>query len=159
MKLLAVLLLICFSGATAAQTLSADRKKQLREYIQGDIAKETDELVKTFLAETKGSEDELRLGVEAIKDMLYNKAYNQYRCVLIHPTSASEINECFVMAIRQMAIYHKLAADYFSTIAKRSRQCEMQTRLFEAEIEFPPYSFLGNAQLFDYARMNECLRQ
>jgi hypothetical protein len=35
----------------------------------------------------------------------------------------------------------------------------MQTRLFEAEIEFPPYPFLGDAQLFDVVRMVECLRQ
>src|ERR1700686_655079 len=105
MRLSAVLLLICFSGATAAQTLSADQKKELREVIQGDIAKETDEAVKKFLAQAKkGPEDELRLAIEGIKGMLYNKAYNQYRCVLMHPTSASEINECIVMANRQMAI-------------------------------------------------------
>jgi hypothetical protein len=92
--------------------------------------------------------------------VFYNKAYNQYRCVLLHPTSFAEASACSQKANRAIATYVQLTTQYFSTVAVRSPKCEMQARLFEAEIEFPPYSFLKGkgAKLFDHARMVECLR-
>jgi hypothetical protein len=61
--------------------------------------------------------------------------------------------------IREHEVVYKLATQYFSTVAPRGGRCEMQARLFEAETEFPPYSFLGDAQLLDHARLADCLRQ
>jgi hypothetical protein len=79
--------------------------------------------------------------------MFYNKAYDQYRCAVLHPTSIAEMKECVRKANLELGIYLKLATEYFSTVAPRSARCEMKNRLFGAEIEFPPFSFLGNAQL------------
>ena len=39
--------------------------------------------------------------------------------------------------------------------------CELKSRLFDAEIEFPPFDFLkqsgGRDNLYDYNLMNQCL--
>jgi hypothetical protein len=164
MKTVAMLLLTCVSAAAAPQTLSADQKKAIREVIGIDSAKETEELVNSFLKAAKkekptATADELQKATEGIEFVQYNKAYNQYRCILEHPTSPEQGQECALDANRNIAIYLKLTNEYSSTIANRSARCEMKTRLFKAEIEFPPYPFMGDAQLFDHGRMIECLRQ
>lgn len=161
MKLMTILLFSFISGAVVAQTLSSDHKKVLRDMLETDFAKETQTAIEEFFAEAKnkGTEEERRLAIRGIKGMLYNKAYNQYRCILAHPTSFPDVQECSAKANRDLAVYFRLATQYFSTVAKRSMQCEMQSRLFEEEIDFPPYPFFEGARLFDHARMTECLRK
>ena len=51
-------------------------------------------------------------------------------------------------------------SDYVAVIGReRLAKCEMQSRLFDAEIEFPPYDFLkrNGIFLFDFAKYNACV--
>ena len=40
-----------------------------------------------------------------------------------------------------------------------AKQCEMRARLFDGELEFPPFDFLNGDEpaLFDFEKWHECL--
>ena len=58
----------------------------------------------------------------------------------------------------------KILTQYYALFVSnkdKAKECEQQSRLFEAEIEFPPFDFLkqsdGRDNLYDYSLMNQCL--
>jgi hypothetical protein len=160
MKFLAVCFCVLISGTAAAQNWTAERKQKLRNMLESEYSIKTQKWLGDLNAQIKpgATPSERSMAAGALKLMLYNQAYGQYRCLT---TSASwaEAEECNKRVGRDIAIYFRLATDHFSAVAGRSDQCEMQTRMFEAEIEFPPFPFLQGAQLYDIPRMVECLRK
>lgn len=161
MKSIAILLMLLVGGGAFAQTLSSERRKELRGILENDFAKQTENAVAEMLRLSKGggTPEERQEAIKGVKSLMYNKAYNLYRCALLHPTSLSDAEECSSNANREMLVLFNLISSYSSLIAKRSLRCEMETRLFKAEIDFPPFSYMGEAHLFDHERMVECLRR
>ena len=162
MKFMIALLLIATSVAARAQTmqLSSSQKQEWRGVVEREIKEDFDAAAPMFRKELegKGTPEERRLAFELVKFLFYNKAYNWYRCGIDHMPFEDKIRNCILNLNRQIAVNLKLSFDYFSSIARRSQECEMRARLFEAEIEFPPYDFLEGAQLFDFRLLNDCLR-
>ena len=164
-KLAAILLFGVLSGAVAAQTVSAERKIELRKIIEADTKKGCEEFLSQFMNSAKpdATEKDRHLARLGIKEACYNKTYTQYRCVLANMPSLTKATECIEKANSEQITAFKLVTDYGATIARRSAECEMKSRLFEAEIEFSPYPFLEDdkeqPRLYDFARMVECLRR
>ena len=54
---------------------------------------------------------------------------------------------------------YKIWADYVkSTEPMVAQRCEMGARLFDAELEFPPFDFLKEElALFDFEKLNACV--
>ena len=157
MKVVPAVLLFCLTvGSASAQGASDEWRKGLRAALESDYKKITEDSIKELFAHQPGaSEKEKSLAIQGIKTMLYNKAYGQYRCALANPTAPQQIKECSQKQAETLAFYSQLIA---SVVAPRSMKCEMQHRLFEAETEFPPFSFFGEAQLYDFAELIECYR-
>jgi len=95
----------------------------------------------------------------------YNKAYAYYRCgKTARPSADADIVEpefvrCFEDYKAQFSKFMKLV-DYVLAIDLHTQmQCEMRTRLFEAELEFPAFDFLQGegVGLVDFKKWNDCL--
>jgi len=54
---------------------------------------------------------------------------------------------------------YKIWDDYVKSVEPMAAtQCEMRARLFDAELEFPPFDFLkGELALFDFEKLNACV--
>jgi hypothetical protein len=163
MKRLAALLLALVPLAAGAQTIqkTPQVKTELRLLLEPSVRGDFEAALKTLEAKIKPGmpENEVKMAKEGLQSLSYNKAYNHYRCYLEHAPSVEKGDECIQERVKHFLVYNNLTRDYFSSVAGRTKQCEMQSRLFEAEIEFPPYSFLKGAHLFDFQHMNECLRR
>jgi hypothetical protein len=161
MRLLAAFLCVSISATAAAQLRTEEGKQRIRKILESEFSAKTEELLSALKAETKrngATESEQRMAADGMKTMLYNQAYGQYHC---YTTSASvaEAEECSKRVGRDIVIFYRLVTQHSPAVASRSARCEMQSRLFDAEIEFPPISFLKDAKLYDLPRMIECLRK
>jgi hypothetical protein len=90
--------------------------------------------------------------------LMYNMAYIKYSCT-IASASAPGAQACLKKSGEQFLILYRLATDYSALLSGSNLQCDMQARLFEAEIEFPPFSFWKDSKLYDATRMIACLRK
>ena len=151
-RITTVMLVCLLTSAAAAQTSVDERNKRFREDLEAQSVTDTDRALKELLAQAKdkGTEDERRQAAEGVKGLLYNMAYIKYHCVTT--TNAEQFGD-------DLFIYSRLVVDYSAALAERSVQCEIQSRLYEAENEFPPFPIWKDAKLFDFARMNKCLRE
>lgn len=102
---------------------------------------------------------------EGLKLMLYNKAYNHYVCTLAEfrkdeaQRSEASLSACAEHRNKQ-AIKFTRMLDYAPVIgASEFRRCGLQSRLFDAELEFKPYPFLEGEgmELYDYEKYNRCI--
>ena len=61
--------------------------------------------------------------------------------------------------MKEMQKYNTITTDYASVVLRRTAKCELKARMFEAEIEFPPFEFLktSGTGLMDFKVMNACL--
>jgi hypothetical protein len=92
----------------------------------------------------------------ALKLVEYNKIYGVYTCVLASSADKDKILACQAKLLKELRRFRGL----ISTIRpERIRECEMRHRLYDAEIEFPPYKFLKGpmSYLYDLSKFDECL--
>ena len=159
-KITTVMLVCLLTSAAAAQTSVDERNKRFREDLEAQSVTDTDRALKELLAQAKdkGTEDERRQAAEGVKGLLYNMAYIKYHCVTT-TNAEREADACMKKFGDDLYIYSRLVVDYSAALAERSLQCEIQSRLYEAENEFPPFPIWKDAKLFDFARMNKCLRE
>jgi hypothetical protein len=86
----------------------------------------------------------------------YNRIYGAYTCMLASPWDKDAILTCQKKFLKELRRFERL----ISTIGReRIVECEMRHRLYEAEIEFPPYEFLKGpiSHLFDLSKFDECV--
>ncbi len=109
----------------------------------------------------------LQTATDGMKGMFYNKAYNIYRCMKQEekqPSSRStgdrltHVLECSQAPNRELAKGFKLITDYGEVIQgnpKGTVGCFAKSRIFEGELDFPPFDFLkqanGRNDLYDYS--------
>jgi hypothetical protein len=127
------------------------------------VRAEYEKLVQSLRPE-RGTQKDYEIAVTGTKMLVYNKAYIYYSCIMSLGPSGNFTNEqlsrCVEEKMRPVKRWFGLGANYASVIGdQRSVRCEMRTRMFEAELEFPPYDFLKDKEvaLYDVAKMNECL--
>ena len=160
MTAIRVIIWLVLSFALAmAHPVSDAKKKQVRDRLQLEFARQTDQDLKEFFAKAKqGTHEDMQLAAQGIKSMLYNVAYSKYRCILENVDSAQNTQLCFEKARREQMMWVESVRST-GMIAPVGVRCDTESRLFGAEIEFPPYSFFGEASLFDFARLTECLKK
>jgi hypothetical protein len=147
---------------TQAQAQPLPRERELIAIIEEGTRQEFDELVKVFWANAgrRGTDEDRKLAMDAIKGIVYNKAYAQYFCTTIEVAAKradlSKVEACIKDRMKHKITNFKITTQYTATVAPHSMKCEMQARLFAAEIEFPPFEFLKDASLYDYEKMNDC---
>jgi hypothetical protein len=160
--ILAVGLCVLFSATAAAQVRTEEGKQRIRKILEAEFSAKTAKYLRDLRDDTKrngATKAEQIMAADAWKRMLYQEAYGQYRCVTTS-SSFAEAEECMKRAGADLVILYRLITQHGPLVADRSARCEMQSRLFDAEIEFPPFSFLkGATKLYDLARMFECLRK
>ncbi len=112
---------------------------------------------------------EMEVATDGIRMLFYNKAYNQYFCfstLLVQPgKTADDALACAYARNIELAKHVKIVSDYEALIkskAAKATQCFLKSRLFDAEIEFPPFDFLRTSDgkdntLYDYKALNLCL--
>jgi hypothetical protein len=104
----------------------------------------------------KANEQQRENVTNALKLVEYNRIYGAYTCMLASPRDKDAILTCQAKFLKELRRFSVL----ISTITReRIRECETHHRLFEAEIEFPPYEFLKGpiSHLFDLSKFDECL--
>jgi hypothetical protein len=104
----------------------------------------------------KANEQQRENVTNALKLVEYNRIYGAYTCMLASPRGKDAILACQAKFLKELRRFSVL----ISTITReRIKGCETRHRLFEAEIEFPPYGFLKGpiSHLFDLSKFNECL--
>lgn len=145
----------------------ADRNELVYKSIESTIRGEFDEAMRVL--EQKGKEKgstsvQLEDARGGIKVMMYNKAYNYYLCLKEglkngNPSEAS-LSECYRPRNLEIAKFVTKMIDYEPLVGVEVfKRCGLGARLFDAEFEFKPYSFLDHpeAKLYDYEKYNQCI--
>jgi hypothetical protein len=168
---LASLLAVIESGRTQTRDenynkMRATIEQQIRnEYKQGSA-----EIIKQILATNPNFKDR-QVIEDWIKGLFYNKAYNFFFCIKSaggQPSSGTErlsgAETCYEERNKQAAKVTTIMIQYASLLLSKPKevvQCDLQARLFDAEIDFPPFDFLkqssGRDALYDNAAMSACL--
>jgi hypothetical protein len=164
-------------GLTIGLT-SANAEDNLRSLIETQIKGEFDVGLQQFReialannpAAVANSHD-WTLATDFVKSTFYNKAYNYYFCSKINQTDVSSSSEqkeqsyssCLSERGKGLLIAYKIGTQYNDLLRGRAGlQCELRARLFNAEIEFPPFDFLkqsnGQDALYDYTILNDCFK-
>jgi hypothetical protein len=102
------------------------------------------------------SEKEKSDALDGVKLLTYNQAYSGYSCFKQFGLG-EKLDECNRTAAEELVRFMGLSRYDRLTTGRQSAICEMKSRLFVAEAEFPPYDFLKGAQLFNFKQLNECL--
>ena len=96
--------------------------------------------------------------------LIYNKAYIYYSCIVsLGPAATTDevISDCVNEPIAETIAANNFMTDYLPLIERNPKalKCELKTRLFKAEVEFPPYNFLlgEGIHLYDFKEMRACL--
>lgn len=108
---------------------------------------------------SRPSAQQLKMSEDGIRLVFYNKAYAVYACVknAIELLENIDLKACEAKMSAQLNMNMKLS-DYIDAVGDRAAiRCEMQSRLFQEELEFPPFEFLEGARLFDYDKLNACI--
>src|SRR4051812_2288269 len=112
--------------AHAQMQLDPAQKVAFRNAIEKDIKAEFD--TGAALLNDKGTAEQRSRAINGVKSLLYNKAYNTYRCGIEHLPSADKINTCVVERTRHLLVNLKMADEYLPVLRGRSRECELQAR-------------------------------
>jgi hypothetical protein len=119
----------------------------------------------------KASDPAFDAAVQGLGTMLYNKANVILQCVadalvqagdgaspILQQEAKSKLEGCAKDATVQMTKTFQLSG-YSANMNEVAVKCEMISRLFEREQEFPPYEFLQLTRplLLDFKRFNDCL--
>jgi hypothetical protein len=172
MKTLGLVLFAAISLAAAARDEAwaeeARAKQVAYEKIEPMVQSEFNEMMK--LLRKKGEDMGQRpteADMDALKLLYYNKAYNYYVCTLEavkRSSEAGEIEKIFYSCAepRNASLYTFMAKmnNYAGVIGVNAfKRCGLASRLFDAELEFKPYSFLWHegAELHDYEKYNLCI--
>ena len=152
------------------QALRSIAEKQTKDAFDQAVSK-IREAAQEKNSQDKESNDVERV-IDAIKSLYYNDAYSLYICMKV---AAAETAPSGDESIQKMRNCHekrnsaqrntvKILMQYNSLFMRnkeKAKQCELKSRLFDAEIEFPPFDFLkqsdGRDNLYDYSLMNQCL--
>jgi hypothetical protein len=104
----------------------------------------------------KATEQQREDVTNVLKLVQYNKIYVAYRCVLASPSDKDAILVCQTKFLNELRRFSRLI---YTIRRKRINECKMRHRLYEAEIEFPPYEFLKGpiSHLFDLSKFDECV--
>jgi hypothetical protein len=109
---------------------------------------------------------EMEIATDFVKEMFYNKAYVLYRCLKDGASTKGSPEEkwdqaqaCYKASNLQIIKAYKIVSDYPSW--PWEAECELKSRLFDAEVEFPPFDFLrettSSNRLLDHNRLIECI--
>jgi len=162
------LLVAVQSPSPSQQDTALDLKKEATAIIERNIRAEFEHTMKEVFwpKMANASEEDKKLGLKSTKWLFYNKAYAYYRCGTTDARGSSDVKlierefvRCFEDHAAQFKKTLKLV-DYAPAIDLHTQiQCEMRSRLFEAELEFPAFDFLqgDGVYLLDYKKWNDCL--
>jgi len=98
--------------------------------------------------------------LDAIKMLLYNKAYIYYACLVSisrEKFSDKAVGECVQEPMTELMAGLSKAKEYSGN--PKAAACETKARLAKEEAAFPPYDFLAGdgVHLFDFKAMRTCL--
>ena len=98
--------------------------------------------------------------IDAIKMLLYNKAYIYYACLVSigrEKFSDKAVAECVLEPMTELMAGLSKAKEYSGN--PKAAACETKARLIKEEAEFPPYDFLAgdDVHLLDFKAMRTCL--
>ena len=98
--------------------------------------------------------------IDAIKMLLYNKAYIYYACLVSigrEKFSDKAVAECVQEPMTELMAGLSKAKDYSGN--PKAAACETKARLVKEEADFPPYDFLAgdDVHLLDFKAMRTCL--
>ena len=167
-------------GHLATPLIAEDGNQALRSIAEEQTKDAFDQAISKFrkAAQEKNSHvfdkesNDMERVIDAIKSLYYNDAYSLYICMKV---AAAETAPSGDKSIQTMRNCHekrnsaqrntvKILMQYNSLFMRnkeKAKQCELKSRLFDAEIEFPPFDFLkqsdGRDNLYDYSLMNQCL--
>ena len=133
-----------------AQTGDAD-KKTARAMVQERTREDFDQL------KNKQRDKD---AIDAIKMLLYNKAYIYYACLVSigrEKFSDKAVAECVQEPMTELMAGLSKAKDYSGN--PKAAACETKARLTKEEGDFPPYDFLAgdDVHLLDFKAMRTCL--
>jgi len=146
---------------------------QIKEEFEKDLSLFREEALKNDPRFLEKNSRDVELVTDEIKSRFYNKAYNLYVCVKTLAADASLSNDerskrlpgCYLDRNKELAKNFKMMTEYLSLFmsqAGKTEQCMLKSRLFDAEIEFPPFDFLkqsnGRDALYNYPLLNTCLQ-
>lgn len=138
------------AAPAAAQTGDTDRKAA-RAMVE-DVTRQDLEQLKN----KQRDKDAL----DAIKMLLYNKAYIYYACLVSigrEKFSDKAVGECVQEPMTELMAGLSKAKEYSGN--PKAAACETKARLVNEEAEFPPYDFLAGegVHLLDFKAMRTCL--
>lgn len=151
------------SGSIFAQQVSKDRIEELRKIVERDTRLKFEKAVIVLNERQKAknvSAGTYRKAMDGIKNIFYYEAYSWHSCVLATlNTSFEDAEQCKKAKSIAREKYSKLAS--YPRVVARSADCEMRSRLYEEEIDFPPFDFLkvqeGENYLLDFDALNKCV--
>ena len=177
-KIAALVVALLVTGATGV-TLTVREPPLVEDripesFVRSEIEKaarfEFDTLMEQVLVR-KGEPDEQRKSaILGIKLTMYNKSYINFKCLLTAIYDAQEasretldetkLEDCAKGPLSQLYTNYKLLVGNREAIEPMiAKQCEMRARLFDGELEFPPFDFLNGdePELFDSEKWHACL--
>ena len=158
-----LLVLTCIHASAQPSDWTPTGKQRLRALIEKDIKLEFETQsrnVTSAAQDKKASDRDLKLSIGGLQITFYNKAYWLYTCTLEGGGSVEKAGACVSRWMQEGENYVKfMSGNRLGPVPNRHTACELETRLVKAEVEFPPFPFLVGAHLFDFRKMNECLRR
>ena len=148
--------------------------KSPEQFVRSEIEKaarlEFDMLMEQLFAHERGSDEQRKVAIARIKLAMYNKSYINFKCWLSAIFDAQEtgretldqtkLEDCAKGPLSQLYTNYKIWVDYRRAMEPiTAKRCEMRARLFDGELEFPPFDFLNGNEptLFDFEKWHACL--
>jgi len=158
----------------------------IRSFVEQEIKPEFEKGITDFMeaARTRASvtdKHKLEIAIDGIKDMFYSKAYGLYRCVkeadaatkeavaankeAVAANASDYIVKCYEAFNKRILKTYKIISALMENPQLLhggwENKCELKSRMFDAEIEFPPFDFLrtttGTNGLYDDDAFDACL--
>jgi hypothetical protein len=176
----AVAITLIALGHLATPLIAKEGNQALRSIAEQQTKDAFDQAVSKFrkAAQEKDSHvfdkepNDMERVIDAIKSLYYNDAYSLYICMKVAAAETAPSGDesiqtkrnCYEKRNSAQRNTVKILMQYTSLFTRnkeKAKQCELKSRLFDAEIEFPPFDFLkqsdGRDNLYDYSLMNQCL--
>ena len=178
MKIAALVVALLVTGATGVTIAVREPPlvdgKNPEPFVRSEIEKaarfEFDTLMEQVFAHKNGSDEQRKAAIAGIKLAMYNKSYINFKCLLTAIYDAQEadretldetkLEHCAKGPLSQLYTNYKMLVDYRKAMEPiTAKRCEMRARLFDSELEFPPFDFLNGDEpaLFDFEKWHECL--
>jgi hypothetical protein len=165
-----VFVLVSCGAAAQTQESAADTQRRseknnidaaLYKTLEGRFRSLITEFQKQYPVPAGTDEKTADLAMQGVEFLLYNQAYYAYSCLkLFGPNADKDKYEKCVSDSNARQIKYTKIADYVMTIPPQVHlRCEMKSRLFDAEDEFPPFAFFRwkhKLHLFDFEKLNNC---